>query len=95
MPDSRENPSAAPAEQRGDLTPNVQAFLKRERSRPIRQALLERLRAKHAPGLKLQLPSARSDLNVDGRPDGQRPHDQESLLEYHLDGLESYKATDG
>ncbi len=64
----QQNPSAAPPERRAELTEGVMGLLKRERSEPIRNALIARLRTKHAPDLKLQLPSARSDMNVDGRP---------------------------
>ena len=34
-------------------------------------------------------------MNVDGRPDGDRPHDYESLLEYQLGCLETHKRRNG
>lgn len=34
-------------------------------------------------------------MNVDGRPDGERPHDRESLLDYQLDCLEAHKRRNG
>ena len=34
-------------------------------------------------------------MNVDGRPDGERPHDHESLLEYYLDRLKAHKRRNG
>jgi hypothetical protein len=34
-------------------------------------------------------------MEADGRPDGERPFDHESLLEYHLDRVEAYKRRNG
>jgi protein-disulfide isomerase len=62
------NPGAAPPEGRAALVESVKGFLKRERSLPIRMTLLERLRAKHAAGLQLNIPSARVPLDLTGRP---------------------------
>lgn len=63
-----QNPNAAPPEQRAQLRDSVAAYLKRERARPVREALVERLRAKHAPKLDLDLPSARVTLDVSDAP---------------------------
>ena len=63
-----QNPNAAPPEEREHLHDSVVNYMIRERSQPIREALVSRLMAKHAPGLKIDLPTARIDLPVDGAP---------------------------
>ena len=41
--------------------------------------------------LQVRLPLGLEQYELDGRPDGSRPHGKESLLEYHLDRLEQAK----
>jgi hypothetical protein len=41
--------------------------------------------------LQVRTPLGIEQLEMDGRPDGERPHDRESVLEYHIERLEAAK----
>lgn len=47
------------------------------------------------PRIQLRLDVGLLQMEVEGRPDGQRPHGFESLLEYHEDRLRSHRAEHG
>lgn len=46
------------------------------------------------PKIQMRLDLGVLQMEVSGRPDGQRPHGFESLLEYYESGLEEHEATD-
>jgi hypothetical protein len=47
------------------------------------------------PKLQVRLPLGIEQYELDGRPDGKRPHGSESLLDYHERRLEEYRAARG
>jgi len=49
----------------------------------------------HRDKIQLRLDLGLLQMEVDGRPDGKRPHGFESLLDYYLDALRRYKEQKG
>lgn len=47
------------------------------------------------PKLQVRVDLGVLQMELTGRPDGHRPHGHESLLDYHLDRLESYRRENG